>query len=237
MFSIALGVLEWRDGTWQPVGTGKPLNAGDPNLTRAELPVLLRDAQGRLVIAWREHQPDWSGNTATPERVIVRRFEEGQWAPVGDTMPVLSADVRAMSFAMTLHQGEPVVAVCEGADAGRTSLVVRQCKNGRWTQLGETLNVLGPEGGAFRPAIASDGTSIFVAWPEFLPNRPPLLFVKKWDGKTWTLVGGPLNVAPGAGSAHEPVLAILDGKPVVAWTEFEFDKGGCRQIHVKQLEK
>src|SRR5947209_7166579 len=32
------------------------------------------------------------------------------------------------------------------------------------------------------PAITSDGKNVFVAWPEYLPNRPPLLFAKKWDG-------------------------------------------------------
>jgi len=136
-----------------------------------------------------------------------------------------------------LHDGEPVVALCEGTDGGRASLIVYAWKSGRWTRLGDaSLNVLGAESGALKPALISDGKNLFVAWPEFLPSRPPLLFVKKWDGSKWTLAGGPLNEAPGKGSVHHPALAILNGKPVVAWTEYALDGEHMRQIFVKALK-
>jgi hypothetical protein len=242
-----VAMLEWRDGQWQPVGPAA-LNTVEPNVTRAQFPVLLRDARGRLVVAWREHRPDWTGTTATPDRVYVARFEAGKWLPLGPALPVLappagatrpadSSQVRAFCFTMTLLNDEPVVASCEGADGGRTALVVRAWQGGEWKMLGDgALNVLGVGSGAFKPALAADGAALYVAWSEYLANRPPLLFVKQWDGLAWTLVGGPLNAAPGDGSAHDPALAFLAGRPVVAWTELNLPAGALRAIHVRQMK-
>ena len=95
--------------------------------------------------------------------------------------------------------------------------------------------MLGKGSGALKPALVSEGKDLYVAWPEFLPGRPPLLFVKKWDGARWTLVGGPLNNAPGKGSAHRPALAVLKGKPAVAWTEHVPRSSGMRRVYVKAL--
>jgi hypothetical protein len=137
---------------------------------------------------------------------------------------------------MSVQGNDPVIAACEATDGGRAQLFVYAWKGGQWTKLGDALNVLGSDGGAFRPAVASDGKNIFVAWPEFLPGRPPLLFVKKWDGSKWSVVGAALNDAVGKGAATDPVMAVLNGKPVVAWTEAIPCGEKLQQVFVKAMK-
>jgi hypothetical protein len=221
---------------WTPAAGGKALNVGDPTTTRGQYPALARDGQGRLVVAWSEQKAGYEGDGATPERVHVRRLEDGKWAELAGELPAASPQSRHLGHALAIHDGEPALALCEGTDGGRAALTVYAWKGGQWTKLGEPLNVLGPEGGALKPAMVSDGKSLFVAWPEFLPGRAPLLFVKKWDGAKWTLAGGPLNEAPGKGSVHNPAMALLDGKPVVAWTEHDPSGDRLRQVLVKVLK-
>jgi hypothetical protein len=234
---IGTYVAEWSGEAWKPVADGKALNVGDPTTTRGQFPAVVRDPQGRLVAAWSEQKAGYEGENATPERVHVRRLEEGKWAELAKELPAASPQARALGAALAIHDGEPAVALCEGTDGGRAALTVYAWKGGQWTRLGDgPLNVLGAEGGALKPAIVSDGKSLFVAWPEFLPGRPPLLFVKQWDGAKWSLVGGPLNAEPGKGSVHNPALAVLAGKPAVAWTEYALEGERLRQVFVKALK-
>jgi hypothetical protein len=227
-------VNESSADAWKSVGAA--LNVNDVEGSRAQFASLARDPSGRLVIAWQEQKCGRNGENPTPKRAYARRMENGKWTELAKELPISSPQAQVNALAMTLHNGEPVVALCDGVDLGKASLLVYAWSGGQWNKLGDALNVLGADGGAFRPAVCSDGTSIFVAWPEYLPNRPPLLMVKKWDGSKWTLCGGPLNDAVGKGSATEPVMAVLNGKPVVAWSELIPCGEKLRQVFVKALK-
>ncbi|KKL52704.1 hypothetical protein LCGC14_2282790, partial [marine sediment metagenome] len=233
---VAPAVAMLAGDDWKQVGDHESLCVRDGRRTRERFLSLAWDAKDRLIAAWQEHKPDARGKTATPERIQVRRLDDGKWVKLGDA--ATRADrARAVSYAMTVHGDAPVVAACEGADAGRAKLSVRIWQGGKWVKLGDgPLNVLGKGGGALKPTLASDGKVLYVAWPEFLPGRRPLLFVKQWDGRKWTLIGGPLNAAPGKGAAHRPTMAIMGGKPVVAWTEYDPDSGRMRQVRIKRLK-
>ncbi|MBI3830277.1 MAG: hypothetical protein HY291_12215 [Planctomycetes bacterium] len=233
---IGAFVDENSGDAWQPVGDGKALNVDDPGATRGQFVALVRDPQGRLVAAWSEQKAGYEGENTTPERIHVKRFEGGKWALLGTELPISKPQSRALGYAIAIHNGEPVVAVCDGTDGGQAALLVYAWSGGQWKALGDApLNVLGKESGALKPALVSDGKNLFVAWPEFQPHLPPLLFAKKWDGSKWSLAGGPLNIAPGKGSAQTPMMALLNGKPVVAWSELVPLGDGMRQIFVKTM--
>jgi PKD repeat protein len=222
---------------WMQPAAGGPLNVGDPTATRGQFPALIHDGQDRLVVAWSEQQAGYEGENATPERIHVRRLENNAWTALATDNPVASPSTRVFSFALGLYNGNPVIASCEGTDGGTAQLIVRAWNGNAWTQLGSSaLNVLGSGSGALKPALVSSGTSLYVAWPEFLPNCPPLLFVKQWDGAKWTMAGGPLNSAPGTGAVHTPAMSTLNGIPVVAWSEHDFEGSTLRQIFVKMLQ-
>ncbi len=234
---LGVYVAEQSGSDWRPIAGGDALNANPVAAGRAQFVNLVRDEKGRLLAAWQEQKAGYNGENATPERVHVRRLEGGKWVELGRELPAASPQSRSLGLAMCVHQGEPVAAICEGTDGGRASLIVYAWDGNQWNRLGPgPLNVFGPEGGALKPALVSDGKSVWVAWPEFLPGRPPLLFVKQWDGQSWRLVGGPLNEQPGRGAVHHPVLAILAGKPVVAWTEHDFEGDALRRLFVKAMK-
>lgn len=232
-YGCAASVAEEESGSKWKASTSAPvLNVFPFEESRAQLLSLLRDSKNRLVAAWQEQ----NYAKQSPKHIYVHRMESGKWTELAKEVPISSPQANANAYALTLHADEPAVAVCEGIDGGHAQVFVYAWSGGQWSKLGDALNVLGPDGGAFRPAIASDGKSIFVAWPEYLPNRPPLLFVKKWDGSKWTLCGGPLNDAIGKGAATDPVMAILNGKPVVAWTEAVPCGEKWQQVFVKSMK-
>ena len=243
-WKLLSGGLNTKDGA---------VNAEPVADSRAQFVCLVRDTKGRLVAAWQEQKAGFNGENATPERIHVRRYEAGQWtelAKSGDHgLPVTTPYARQLSYALVLYQDQPAVAVTEGTDGGRAKLRVLTWsdKAPQWSCLNDgtasqpigSQNLLGPESGALRPALACNGRELFVAWPEFLPGQPPLLFVKKWDGTSWHLIGGPLNWAVGKGLVQHPAMVMLNGKPVVAWTEadpFKPEAGPFRQIFAKMLE-
>jgi len=222
---------------WQPVAGGAPLNAERIADARAQFVALARDNKGRMVAAWQEQKANREGSDASPLRLRLRRIEDGWWSDIGGEFPISSTAAQDFSFAMTIHEGEPVVAACDGTDGGRGGLLVYAWKTGQWNLLGNgVLNLLGPNGAAFKPAMASDGASIYIAWTECLTNHPPLLFVRRWDGLQWHVIGAPLNLSPGHGAAHTPSIAILNGKPVVAWTEYDPEGDAWRQVVVKAMK-
>jgi hypothetical protein len=57
-------------------------------------------------------------------------------------------------------------------------------------------------------------------------------FVKKWDGSTWSQVGGALNADLANGSVEGITIAILQGTPVAIWGELTY--GNLRQVYLKQ---
>jgi len=51
-----------------------------------------------------------------------------------------------------------------------------------------------------------------------------------------TYVEGQLSEQPGKGAVHHPVMAILNGKPVVAWTEHAPGSDRLRRLFIKALK-
>jgi hypothetical protein len=104
-----------------------------------------------------------------------------------------------------------------------------------WPFKGGTLSV-DAQGWASHPSIAvgPDGHP-YVAWSQHL--SPPhwqksSLYVKKWNGAAWKLLGGPLRRAGGAwNEAYDPEIAVVDGVPYVTWYEgggYGWAEGGVR---------
>jgi hypothetical protein len=233
-YGCGVFVSENTSSEWKASATDSAtLNAFPVKESRAQFVSLQRDGNGHLFAAWQEQKYP---TAATAKRIHVSRQENGKWTPLGTEVPMTSPQANANAYAMTVHNGDPVVAVCDAVDGGHAQLLVYVCKGGAWSKLGDALNVLGSDGGAFKPGIASDGKNIFVAWPEFLPGHPPLLFVKKWDGSKWSVVGTALNDAVGKGAATDPVMAVLNGKPVVAWSECNPGSEHMQQIFSKIMK-
>jgi len=101
---------------------------------------------------------------------------------------------------------------------------------GGWVQKGAALNTM-PYHYVGEPTVASDGISAYVAWDEYYPNTPVFqrqVFVKKWDGTSWHLMGGALNAAA-TNAATNARIVLVNGTPYVTWLEFS---AGIPQVFV-----
>jgi hypothetical protein len=153
------------------------------------------------------------------------------WTLVGDKVDSSMAN-HSPSLAFN-QEGNPVVAFLQSCC--NTDLYVKQWLNGQWRPLGRHLDVKRPKA-AYRPSLAVDqlGRPV-VAWHESagasILSPPYDVYVKRWDGSAWVLLGGKLNVNTDRKfSSTYPSLAIdSPNRPVVAFTE-----GG--NVYVKRWE-
>ena len=83
-----------------------------------------------------------------------------------------------------------------------------------------TLVSNNPAADARKPAIAleTNGGGVIVAWLETV-GRVYHAFVKRWDGKAWSVLGGALNRDKTFNSFDIALDLDKQNRPVVAWTE------------------
>jgi hypothetical protein len=68
---------------------------------------------------------------------------------------------------------------------------------------------------AFSPSLARDGQgNLFLAWAERDTGNVSDVYVSRWTGTTWALVG-PIGVI---GASAPALLVAPDGKPIVEWS-------------------
>lgn len=114
-------------------------------------------------------------------------------------------------------------------------VVWKRSADGNWAQAGEgplTRNSVG------RLSLAVAGKELFLAWDERNKSGEQVL-VRKWNGKQWEPVGGPLNQDP-AGKATKPCLyGAADGKLYGAFIERKMNGTvqGHDQVWVKRLSE
>lgn len=92
---------------------------------------------------------------------------------------------------------------------------------GTWEMLGDWLGVLPGDTGSFQPSLAVDSNDTpVIAWSEAgLPMAGADLYVLRWDGSEWDLLGSVLNVVPGLSSERASLVVDPMDRPVVAWGE------------------
>lgn len=102
---------------------------------------------------------------------------------------------------------------------------------GSWEMLGDWLGVLPGDTGSSQPSLAVDSSDApVIAWSETgLPMMGADLYVLRWDGTEWDLLGSVLNVVPGVSSERASLVVDSMNRPVVAFAE-------NRDVHVWRFE-
>lgn len=120
-------------------------------------------------------------------------------------------------------------------------LFVKYLDGIEWIQTGSSLNT-NPQNGAIYSRLATGTDSLFLAFTEITKQDDPRIFnlyVKKWDGKTWTQLGGPLNIDPESMVYSSPSITVIGNTPYVAWNEYnpKMDNQGhtldVKKVYVK----
>jgi len=121
-----------------------------------------------------------------------------------------------------------------------SQLYVKQFSGSSWTGVGTSfLNRGGGSSGDLADSVSltSDGTNPIVAWTEYTTtgyyaaDSNPQLYVSKWNGSSWVILAGSLNVDSVNGWAYDANITYMNGQPYVAWTERT--QTGNNQLYVK----
>jgi hypothetical protein len=222
--SLSLTVNSLLGSTWIQLGSELNISSGQD----AESPSLALDASGNPVVAWQENVPGQYGN------IYVKRWDSASssWVQLGNELDVDPLQ-NAVKPSLALDaSGNPVVAWTEW-DGSSNNVYVKRWDGTDWVQLGGALDV-NPAQNAISHSLALDSANRPVV--AFFENDGTSfnIYVKRWDGTNWVLLGGALDVNLGE-QAYDPSLALdASGNPVVAW--HEHTPGQFDNIYVKRWD-
>lgn len=164
-----------------------------------------------VLVAW--HEPN-----ALANRVHVQRWTGTAWVPEGSG-PVSSLGLEASWPRLAVHPLSGARQLVWQEQGTRASEIqVRRWNGAAWAQdVAGSLNV-DPARDAVTPAIGFVGPTPHVTWSERDAAGRFQIYVRRWNGATWTQLGGSLNREP-ASSATAPSIAAFEGVPYVAWRE------------------
>jgi hypothetical protein len=216
------------DGRWLQVG--QEIHASPLPADAKVIDLALAAVGGIPHVAWSE----WRKAPAPAlAQVHVARLTGARWRPLGGPLNLSSAGY-AEYLAVAVWRGSLHVAWQERAINGNHRIQVKAWDGQGWVQVGESLNVDPDRGEAGRPALASEGSRLWLAWTEAVPGARAALYTRTFLNGRWTDPTGPLNVAPGEGAADTPALAVRGGRPVIIWAEKERPPA-TKQVFVREL--
>ena len=215
-------VKKWDGTTWNSLG-------GSLNISptkNADYQVLALDSGGFPIVAWNEFD-------GTSNNIYVKKWNGTAWALVGTTFLDVNSNQPATNPSLALDSsGFPTVAWSE-KDATSYNIYVKKWNGTVWNQLSMTFLNVSSGKDADNPSLALDSSGIpTVAWSEF-DGTSKNIYVKKWNGSAWGLIGGLLDANLNQ-KAETPSLALDSGGfPTVAWREFN---GTLYNIYVKKWD-
>ncbi|MCC6229383.1 MAG: hypothetical protein IT432_09170 [Phycisphaerales bacterium] len=161
------------------------------------------DNSGRPII-WGSFQ-----HIGTTPIEIVARWNGQAWTAVGDDRPPGPAALT------TLGNGTIVVGTWDHGYQNILRPKVQAQSGGAWSRVGHAF-VGVRDGGVSAMARHSDGTTL-AAIHESLADGSHRSYVARWDGSTWSRLGGEFN------SSIRAMCALPDGKVVVGGWFYSYD--------------
>jgi hypothetical protein len=172
-------VKQWDGSTW--TSWGRVDRAASKNATTPSIAV---DGAGYAYIAWSEE-----GTATSGTNIYVRRGRNGSWSNIGNQLDFVTNNPTTNPSIAIDSTDSPTVAWQESGN-----IYVKQWDGFGWVSLGAELDVNVAELAEF-PVITLDSSDYpIVAWSENnTVNGNYDVYVKRWDGSSWTLVGGVLD--------------------------------------------
>jgi Bacterial Ig-like domain len=215
----------WTLPVWWTVG-GATLN--QDATSDVFTPRIVLDAKGDPIVAWSEY-------VGADSKVFVKRWTGKAWAIIGPGAVNVSGSAVSVSLALE-PGGNPVIAwseVAPGVYDGR--VMVKRWNGSSWLSVGPVMNI-DQNKRAVDPTLVVDSSgSPFLTWAEDVSNTSsPLtnVFVKRWTGASWEVVGQKTVNQNAAKMAFNPTITLAtSGNPVVAWGEI--DDANASKVFVK----
>lgn len=166
--------------------------------------------------------------------MIVQKLESwGAWSRFGGPMRFSNSGSARDCSVTTDGAGNPLVAWTELESADSDLRVYAAWwMDGAWKQLGDMIGTQSSSNSKPFVLVGNDGKPL-IAWSGYAsPARN--VWVSRWDGSSWQLVGAPLSAVGGSTSAaYSPVMALdKNGYPLVAWHESDGTASNVSDIYV-----
>jgi hypothetical protein len=172
-----------------------------------------------------------SNNSAAPqnELLTVQYLNGTNWVQVGGPLNMTTGE-NAVSPSLAMYNSIPYVAWAETNTNNINEIYATHWTGTAWAGQGQavSLNVNSNQNGQ-NPKIAIYNGTPYVAWTES-DGVAGQIYVKHWNGSGWEQNGGSLNINTTM-AAVNPSLALADGIPYVAWSEYSTNE--YQQIYVK----
>ncbi len=187
-------------------------------------PQIILTQTGKPIIAWQTYD----------EPTDIATFKVLEWT--GSSWSDLifpTSDYSRTSAVLAVNGDSLYVAFLEHHD--NQQLKVIQLSNKTWSNESETLN-LDPQQNASYPALAlNQEGDLYLAWREDRKqDKAWNIHVKHLQAQTWQQLGASLNINPYE-RADMPSLAIMEGHPVIAWSEYDL-LSNSNNIYVKHWQ-
>jgi hypothetical protein len=211
----------WSRSAWIREGGAQNLDATQRAFD------LSMSSNGRIpYLAWIEL------NAKHIPQLHVKHLEGHQWTLDGGSLN-LDPMQGAANPALSATGPVPYLAWTEPNTQRVFQLYVKHLSEDGWRMNGgESLN-LSPMRDAIEPAIVFGGSGPYVAWAELTDRNVYQVYVKRWNGSSWPLLGRSLNLKA-ENHALSPSMALLGETPYVAW--IELNPNGVFQLQVKRWE-
>lgn len=214
-------VKKWNGTSWQQMGDTF-LDANENQNTGC--PTLAVDVNGNPIATWIE-------NDGTSFNIYVKKWNGSNWIQLGNFLD-MHTDTQAFIPSIAIDsQGNPIVAWYE-QDGTSFNTYVKKWNGTEWQLMGDgALDInLNQNTGYTALATDSSGNPVIV-WEES-DGTSVNIYVKKWNGDAWDLIGDTFVDANENQNALHPAVAIgSDGNPVVSWDETD---GTSTNIYVKK---
>jgi hypothetical protein len=214
-------VWRWDRSRWMK--TGESLNM---DATHRAMDLVMSANDKAPYLAWIEP------NAKDIPQLYVKHLRGDQWVIDGGSLNV-DPNHRAANPTLSATGPVPYVAWSEYNDQRIFRLYVKHLSEDGWRMAGiEGLNI-SPSRDAIEPALALQGPVPYITWIELSDQNFYQVYVKRWDGSYWDLLGGSLNMDP-MSHASSPSIAFLGETPYTAWIEINAE--GVSQLHVKHWD-
>ncbi len=159
--------------------------------------------------------------TLNSEKVSELEPEASFWSPMGTFLSgsgVNGSDADGADIALD-NSGFPVVAWRE-SNGNVYNIYVKRWDGTSWQFVGGAISAVGGMTDSFKPSLALDASGNPVVAFQEDDGSVNNIYVSRWKGSAWQLVGGAISAVAGGTGAYEPSLALDSlGNPVVAWRE------------------
>ncbi|MBA3708863.1 MAG: hypothetical protein H0W83_08610 [Planctomycetes bacterium] len=222
----------------------------------AKEPVLAA-SDGRLLAGWVECGRPWDTLLSAWFHVRVDERVGDGWAPLGVDFTAINAEqdggTESHGPSLALIGGSPWVSWYDANNSGAEKCQVHAKRWNGSTWIGGTIGVVDnasdrePFVFQGRSCLADIGGIPHIGFLEIDKNyfrERVFAYVKRWNGSSWTLLGGALNrengtVAARPNSTADSIAIAGDGAtPYAAWTEYTADPGlwneSPPQVHVSR---